>query len=120
MLFKPSAHIKQPRFEVLLPLYYEDMDLCLRMAMNEATILWLPFIRVAHQKGEGSKTSFSRRIRLSSCSYIRFLQRHRPGLVLFLRTIRILVNALIRLPVTPQRSFAVLQGCFEAYLKPLA
>ena len=119
MLFKPSAHINEPRFEVLLPLYYEDMDLCIRMSMNEAPILWLPFISVAHQKGEGSKTSFSRRIRLSSCSYIRFLQRHRPGVVLFLRTIRILVNALIRLPITPQRSFAVLQGCFEAYLKPL-
>ena len=119
MIFKPSSHKKEPRFEVSFPLYYEDMDFCLRMSREGVPIFWIPFVSVSHQKGEGSNTSFSRRIRLSSCSYIRFLQRHRPGLVLFLRTIRILSNALIRLPITPRRSFAVLQGCFEAYLQPL-
>ena len=120
MLIRPLSHFKKARFEASLPLYYEDMDFCLRLSKESSPVIWLPFISVIHSRGEGSQTSSTRRIRLSTCSYIRFLQRHRPGMVLFLRTLRILANSLLRLPLTPLRSFAVLQGCVDAYLNPLA
>ncbi len=120
LIFKPSAHFVQPRFEASLPLYYEDMDLCLRLAGTGAPILWLPSVRITHQGGKGSEVPSSRRIRLSTCSYIRFLQRHRSGWVLILRTIRLLLNSLIRLPFKPSQSLAAVQGWFEACRKPIA
>ncbi len=119
MLLKPSAHKTKVRFEKLLPLYYEDMDLCLRLSRQCSPVLWLPWISVRHNKGKGSRTSCARRIRLSTSSYIRFLQRHRPGFVLVLRTLRILINASIRFPLQPLRSCAVMRGCLEAYFYPL-
>ena len=120
LIMQPAAHQNQPRFESWLPLYYEDMDLCLRLSKSGVPIFWLPSIRIGHRRGHGSKTSLTRRIRLSSCSYIRFLQRHRPGWVLFLRSFRLLANSLLRLPLNPSRSFAVLHGWLEACRKPLS
>ena len=119
MLLKPSAHFEKPRFESALPLYYEDMDFCLRLAQGGAPVIWLPFKSVSHQKGKGSIIAENRRLRLSSCSYIRFLQRHRPGYVLFFRTLRILLNAFFRLPISPIRSLSILKGCLDAYISPL-
>ena len=119
MLLNLSSHKRQARFDPSFPLYYEDIDFCLRASSHGSSVIWIPFISVIHKKGEGSETSVARRIRLSSCSYIRFLQRYRPGLVLFLRTIRIIVNALFKLPFAPKLSIAAMQGCFEAYLNPI-
>ena len=119
MLLSPGCLLEKPRFEESLPLYYEDMDFCIRLARKNSKVLWMPSISVGHQNGQGSLTSPNRRLRLSSCSYIRFLQRHRPGIVLILRTFRILILALVRLPVTPARSISVFHGCFQAFLNPL-
>ncbi len=120
MIFKPTAHEIEPRFDASMPLYYEDVDLCLRLGHLGVQIFWLPSIAISHSRGFGSETPYTRRLRLSSCSYIRFLQRHRPGLVLLLRTIRLIINALVKLPLFPSRSFAVLQGCFDAFCNPIA
>ena len=119
MLLCLSDNKVKLRFDSNFPLYYEDMDLCLRHAKSGSPIIWLPSIKVTHTKGQGSRTSPNRRIRLSTCSYIRFLQRYRPGLVLFLRTVRILLKALFRLPIRPQLTFATLQGIWEAFSQPI-
>ena len=119
LMLRPSVHKTPPRFEPLLPLYYEDMDLCIRHSQLGHPVLWLPFINVSHQRGQGSNVPTTRRIRLSTCSYIRFLQRHRPGWVLFVRAMRLLLNSLLRMPLTPRLSFAVFTGFSEALKKPL-
>ncbi len=119
LLLKPNAHEILPRFEISLPLYYEDIDLCIRMKKLGLPILWLFEIQIFHQKGDGSDVGSTRRLRLSSCSYTRFLQRHRPGWVFFTRTIRLLVKNSVLLCVMPRRSFAVLQGWWDAFCEPL-
>ncbi len=119
LLMKPSAYKSQPRFDSLLPLYYEDMDLCLRHKKLGAPILWMPSIWVDHQRGTGSRSSLYRRSFLSSCSYIRFLQRHSPRWVLFLRSIRLVTKALLRLPFDPRHTCSVLNGFVEAFRKPV-
>ena len=119
LLIKPSAHQNKPRFETAFPLYYEDMDFCLRLGEKGNPIFWLPSLAISHQAGQGSATSFNRRIKMSTCSYIRFLQRHRSGVVLLLRTMRLLLYALLRLPLNPNRSFAVIYGWAIAFFNPL-
>ncbi|CAK27066.1 Glyscosytransferase [Synechococcus sp. RCC307] len=106
LLLRPMAHQPPARFDPCFPLYYEDMDLCLRLAQQEAPVLWLPQVVVSHQKGEGSVTPSSRRIELSTISYLRFLRRHCPPWVRLLRQLRLLLSALLR----PRRAGAIWRG----------
>ncbi len=119
LFFKPKAHAFEPRFDESFPLYYEDMDFCLRLGAKNIPSLWLANIVIGHDRGLGSKTSLSRRLRLSSCSYIRFLQRHLPVWVLYLRSMILVFKAILRLPIDFQTSCAVIQGWFEAFRRPI-
>lgn len=114
LLLRPSAHIPPARFDPAFPLYYEDMDLCLRLAASGAPVLWWPALAVTHQRGAGSHTPSERRQKLSTLSYLRFLRRHRPGWVLALRSLRLLLMTLVRLPARPKRSWATLVAMAEA------
>lgn len=114
LLIRPSAHLPPARFDPAFPLYYEDMDLCLRLGAAGAPALWWPALAVTHQRGAGSHTPSERRQRLSTLSYLRFLRRHRPGWVLALRNLRLLLMTLLRLPVRPKRSWATLVAMAEA------
>lgn len=110
LLLQPTAHQPPARFDPAYPLYYEDMDLCLRLAAAGAPVLWLPQLQVLHQRGEGSRTPSARRLQLSTRSYCRFLQQHCPPWVRLLRLSRLLVGALLRAPLQPQRALAVWRG----------
>ncbi|MCP9799736.1 glycosyltransferase family 2 protein [Synechococcus sp. RedBA-s] len=114
LLMRPSAHSPPARFDPAFPLYYEDMDLCLRLGEAGAPVLWWPALAVTHQRGAGSHTPSERRQRLSTLSYLRFLRRHRPGWVLALRNLRLLLMTLLRLPGRPKRSWATLVAMAEA------
>lgn len=118
LVLQSSAHDPMARFDPAFPLYYEDMDLCLRLAAAGAPVLWLPAVAVSHQRGEGSHTPSARRQRLATVSYLRFIQRHRPPWVLALRTLRLLFTTLLRLPARPRRSWATLVALAQA-LAPL-
>ena len=115
LALRPSAHTPAARFDPAFPLYYEDMDLCLRLGRLGAPVLWLPQPRVTHRRGQGSASASPRRWRLSTVSYLRFLQRHCPAWVLWLRSLRLLVVATVRFPRQPGRSRAVLAGALEAW-----
>ena len=106
LVLQPAAHQPPARFDSRFPLYYEDMDLCLRLAERRAPVLWLPQVVVSHQKGEGSVTPTGRRIELSTISYLRFLRRHCAPWVSQLRQLRLLLSALLR----PRRASAIWRG----------
>ncbi|MCX5950435.1 MAG: glycosyltransferase [Cyanobacteria bacterium] len=110
LALRPSAHEPPARFDPAFPLYYEDMDLCLRLSSRGAPVVWLPQPTVRHHRGLGSNAAVPLRQRLSTISYLRFLRRHCPPWVLLLRTLRLLALTLVRLPLQPRRSLAVLQG----------
>jgi len=108
LLLRPSAQPTPPRFDPRFPLYYEDMDLCLRLAGQGVPVLWLAAPRLLHRRGTGSSAPGARRLQLSTLSYLRFLRRHCPAWVYALRTLRLLLLTLLRLPLRPRRSAAVL------------
>lgn len=119
LALRPGAHTPAARFDPALPLYYEDVDLCLRLVASGAPCLWSSAVTVGHQRGGGSGGDPWRRVALTTTSYWRFLQRHRPAWQRHLRGVRLLATALARLPLNPRRSLAVLQGLAVAVRAPI-
>ena len=111
----PGAHRPAARFDPAFVLYYEDVDLCRRLAQRGTPVLWLPEPAVSHQRGGGSQTAGPRRVRLASLSYLRFLRRHGPGWVLLLRALRLLLRNLLLLPLQPRRAWAALSALPAAW-----
>lgn len=108
LLLQPEAHHPPARFDPRFPLYYEDMDLCLRLAATGAPVLWLPRPEVQHRRGSGSAAASPRRLQLSTLSYLRFLRIHTAGWVFALRSLRLLLLSLLRLPLHPRNSLVAL------------
>jgi N-acetylglucosaminyl-diphospho-decaprenol L-rhamnosyltransferase len=118
LALRPAAHEPPARFDPAFPLYYEDMDLCLRLGRAGAPVLWLAQPRIEHRRGSGSEAPGPRRLRLSSVSYLRFLRRHCSPWAAMLRHLRLLLLTLLRLPLRPQRSLAVLAAVAESLRAP--
>ena len=110
LILCPTAHQPPARFDPGYPLYYEDLDLSRRLAASGAPLLWLPAPELGHHRGEGSRTPSSRRLHLSTRSYCRYLHQHCALWVQVLRLLRLLLTALLRLPLQPRRGWAVLSG----------
>lgn len=119
LVLQPAAHRPPPRFDPQLPLYYEDIDLCLRLGAGGAPCLWSAAVAVRHQRGGGSGGDPHRRAALTTTSYWRFLQRHRPAGQRALRGLRLLATATAKLPLKPRQSLAVLRGLATAIRTPI-
>lgn len=118
LVLRPTAQQPPTRFDPLFPLYYEDMDLCLRLGRQQgAAVLWLQTPAVVHAKGSGSSSASSRRLELSTLSYLRFMRRHCPIWVLGLRSLRLVLMSLARLPLQPGRSLVVLRAAGTVLLE---
>ncbi|MEB3256625.1 MAG: glycosyltransferase family 2 protein [Synechococcaceae cyanobacterium] len=119
LVLRPTAHRPPLRFDLRFPLYYEDLDLCLRQRRRGRPVLWLPAPAVVHRRGTGSSAPAPRRVRLSSLGYLRFLRRHCPAWVFALRAGRLLLLSLLRLPLRPRRSLAALAALATVLAEPL-
>ena len=108
LVLQPEAHRPAARFDLAFPLYYEDIDLCLRLKALGAQVLWWHQLTIGHQKSSGSQVPSYRRLKLSTISYLRFIQRYCPLWVQLLRISRLIINALLRMPLQPKLSAAVL------------
>ncbi len=118
LALRPAAQPIAARFDAHFPLYYEDMDLCRRLARQGAPVLWLRQPLIVHRKGSGSIAPGPRRLQLSTLSYLRFLRRYSPGWVVALRSLRLLLLSLLRLPLRPRCSLAVLTAMLTVLREP--
>jgi N-acetylglucosaminyl-diphospho-decaprenol L-rhamnosyltransferase len=118
LALRPAAQPIAARFDEHFPLYYEDMDLCRRLARQGAPVLWLRQPLIVHRKGSGSLAPGPRRLQLSTLSYLRFLRRYSPGWVVALRSLRLLLLSLLRLPLRPRCSLAVLKAMLTVLREP--
>jgi N-acetylglucosaminyl-diphospho-decaprenol L-rhamnosyltransferase len=119
LALRPAAWSPPPRFDPALLLYYEDMDLCLRLGAAGAPLLWTAAVAITHQRGAGSGGDPARRAELTTTSYWRFLQRHTPAWVRWLRGLRLLATSLAKMPRKPRESLAVLRGLATALAEPI-
>ena len=118
LALRPAAQPGAGRFDERFPLYSEDMDLCRRLARRGAPVLWLRQPVIVHRKGTGSVAPGARRLHLSTLSYLRFLRRYSPGWVVALRSLRLLLLSLLRLPLRPRCSLAVLTAMLTVLREP--
>ena len=119
LALRPAAWSPPPRFDPALLLYYEDMDLCLRLGMAGAPRLWTAAVAITHQRGAGSGGDPARRAELTTTSYWRFLQRHTPAWVRWMRGLRLLATSLAKMPCKSRESLAVLRGLATALAEPI-
>ena len=114
LLFRPSDFSTPLRFDRYFPLYFEDIDFCLRAKSHGAKCIWINSLSVAHQKSTGSQCSTFRRERLKAISQIRFLIRYQPGWVIMAHTLRVIIRSLPRLFIQFESSCGTLYGVFQA------
>ena len=119
LLLNPGKQNPPLRFDPLLPLYFEDIDFCLRAKQQKIRCLWSSSIKLTHQRGCGSQGSAKRREKLKLISNIRFLQRYQSAWVVYFHTIRIITLAICKAPCQPQRSMGALLGVIHAWIRPL-
>jgi GT2 family glycosyltransferase len=114
LIFQPSSFSTPLRFDHYFPLYFEDLDFCLRAKFHGGNCIWLDSLSISHQKSTGSKCSFFRRERLKAISQIHFLYRYQPWWVTIAHTLRLITLALLRLPTRFTSSLGTLFGIFQA------
>ena len=116
LLFRPSAFSTPLRFDHYFPLYFEDIDFCLRAKSHGGKCIWVNSLSISHQKSTGSQCSTFRRERLKAISQIRFLIRYQPSWVTIAHTFRIVIRSLPRLFIQFESSCGSLYGVFQALL----
>lgn len=114
LIFRPLEFNNMLRFDAHFPLYFEDIDFCLRSTAHGGKCIWITSLRISHQKSTGSLCSSFRRERLKTISQIRFLRRYQSYWVMMLHTLRIIILSLIRLPIQFNASHGVLVGALQA------
>lgn len=114
LIFQPSSFSTPLRFDDYFPLYFEDVDFCLRAKLRGGTCIWLNSLSISHQKSTGSECSLFRRERLKAISQIHFLCRYQPWWVAIAHTLRIIALALQKLPTQFASSRGTLSGTLQA------
>lgn len=114
LLFKPSNFAGQLKFDAYFPLYFEDIDFCLRAKKAGAACIWIKNLTIFHQKGAGSVCSQFRRERLKSISQVRFLLRYQSPWIVILHISRIIVLSALCLPTDFRKSTGKLSGVLLA------
>ena len=113
LIFKPSSFSNLLRFDPYFPLYFEDIDFCLRAKALGGQCIWINALRINHQKGKGSECSLFRRERLKTISQIRFLRRYQSRWVLIAHILRIIILAFGRMPIQFDSSLGKLCGALQ-------
>ena len=77
VLFRTEAVVAVGGFDDAYFMYWEDVDLCERLAARAFRIVWLPWVRVEHAAGQSSGGGRSPvRKFLMACNTVRYLRAH--------------------------------------------
>ena len=114
LLFQPSSFSATLRFDRYFPLYFEDIDFCLRARSYGGVCIWLNSLSVTHQKSTGSRCSSFRRERLKAISQVRFIHRYQPYWVAIAHIFRITILSTLRIPFQFSSSCGSLYGVLQA------
>jgi GT2 family glycosyltransferase len=117
LLYKPSAFSYNLCFDTHFPLYFEDIDFCLRSSFYGGKCFWMNNFLVYHQRGTGSTCSSFRRECLKTISQMRFLRRYQPLHVAILHLFRITFFGLYFMSYDFSKGAGTLCGVIRAFLR---
>jgi GT2 family glycosyltransferase len=101
-----------PQFDCTYFLYYEDFDFCRRYQQQGHTIVVTPQISVIHTPSAITDRDRQFKLKHSTYSYLLTLKRYTSSWVFNLRLGRLLLYALVLLPVQPQAAIGKLSGLY--------
>lgn len=105
-----------PQFDPEYFLYYEDFDFCQRYAIQGYLIAITNQIGVVHQPSAITGKNAFLKFQHSTYSYLLTLERYTSKIVLILRFIRLLLNAIYLIPLKPKVALGKLTG-ISLYLR---
>jgi N-acetylglucosaminyl-diphospho-decaprenol L-rhamnosyltransferase len=77
VLFRTAALVDASGFDERYFMYWEDVDVCERLAARGGKVVWLPWVRVEHAAGQSSGGGRSPlRKFLMACNAVRYLRAH--------------------------------------------
>lgn len=101
-----------PQFDPAYFLYYEDFDFCKRYSEQGHLIVVVPNIGIVHRPSSITNRNVANKLKFSTYSYLITLQKYTHLLILMLRLARILLSAIILLPVKPTMTVGKMYGIF--------
>ena len=104
-----------PQFDGSYFLYYEDFDFCRRYALMGHQIAVSDRFSVMHEPSSIANRNQINKIRHSTYSYLLTLQRYTCPKIFWLRFVRLLVHALIIVPVKPQLALGKIIGIYKYF-----
>lgn len=99
-----------PQFDTAYFLYYEDFDFCRRHAARGHQIAITGQLPVIHQPSTISNRNLRQKFRHSTYSYLLTLKRYTNRPIFLLRCLRLILYALLLLPLKPQTAWGKLEG----------
>jgi GT2 family glycosyltransferase len=105
-----------PQFDPEYFLYYEDFDFCQRYAKQGHLIAITNQIGVVHQPSAITGKNAFLKFKHSTYSYLLTMERYTNKIVLLLRLVRLLLNAIYLIPLKPKVALGKLAG-ISLYLR---
>lgn len=104
-----------PQFDPAYFLYYEDFDFCRRYALAGYKIYVTKKVVIYHRPSSITDKYIFRKIHHSTYGYLLTLKRYAPTYILLLRLIRLLIYALVLIPIKPQTALGKLYGVLRYF-----
>jgi len=105
-----------PQFDSAYFLYYEDFDFCRRYASLGHLIAITNQIAIVHQPSTITGKNMMGKFKHSTYSYLLTIERYSSKIILIVRFIRLLLNAIYLMPIKPKVALGKFHG-ISLYLR---
>jgi len=116
LIINLSKFSECPLFDPVYFLYYEDFDFCRRYAEQGHLIGVTKHFSVLHQPSSITNRNVFLKIRHSTYSYLITLKKYTNTMVFLLRLAKLIVYAIILIPIKPKVALGKLYGVFEVII----
>lgn len=113
LLINLSNFSSCPQFSADYFLYYEDFDFCQRYAAEGHLVAITPQIEIVHQASSITSRDAYQKSKHSTYSYLLTLKKYTNQLVFWLRLLRVVLHAIVLLPLNQPKATGTLSGVFH-------
>jgi GT2 family glycosyltransferase len=120
MIINLTHFTECPQFDPHYFLYYEDFDFCQRYKRQGHLVAVTQEISITHEVSAVTNRNLKKKFYHSTYSYLFTLERYTTKTVFYLRLIRLLIYALILLPVKPAIALGKITGAWHYFRQRLS